>query len=310
MKALVKVTTKDGTKYILDMHQMQAATGYLQQATKEELEMEMLRAEAAAKKATKQYAPGTYGKFVEEYKTYHPQASQEEIDKRFFGKEKTAKQKDIEAAQEATTELVDKFGGEDKFFKTDFTKRENLTKAYPELVKIEKLEGVEFSNTEKKDIQDIRTLIALSDPAKKLTEKDTGIIDSKLKEVKKYISDSVEGVEATAAYNTFRNSIRHALYGSALTDAEIRSFNEAFGTLGNQLGPVLAQFKTSLNQIKAKLESIQSMKNPYSAYIRLGVDSKKLNNIIQSIDERIQYLDKAESGQGEKPKRRSLEDIL
>lgn len=308
-KRYVKVIKKDGTADYVDMMEMYKGTGYANYVDNRTLD-KLIKAHQLDDK-TKQYAPSAYGKFVEDYKRFHPEATQEEIDKAYGAREQTAKQKDLEAAQDATKTLLEKFGGEDSFFKTNFGDRKNLTKAYPELVKIEKLEGVDFSDTEKKELNDIRTLISLGDPSKNLTKDETGLIDSKLTTIRKYINDSVKGVAATSAYNAFRNSVRHTLYGSALTDAEIQSFNDAFGTLGNQLGPVLQQFKTSLQQVKAKLDSIAKMKNPYSAYIRLGVDQNKLTQIQRAIDERLRFIDEAEQKKAGKPaKRKPLEDIL
>jgi len=292
----VKVTRKDGTKYLMDMHQLQAATGYLKHATQEELDLAIKKATLASKMRGKQYSPSAYGKFVQDYKKYHPDATQEEIDAAYGARERTSKQKDLDAAQQYTNELLQEFGGEDGFFNTDFSRRENLTKAYKYLTAIEKLEGVEFSEAEKKKLDDIRTLIALGDPASKLSPEQTGLLDSTLHQVKKYIYDNVDGVEASSAYAAFRNSVRNALFGSALTDSEIKSFNEAFGTLGNQTGPVLQQFKTALSQVEAKLDSIATMKNPYSAHIRLGADQAKLRKIADALQQRIDYIEQAKTG--------------
>lgn len=306
-KKYLKVIHKDGSVSPLDMDALYKGTGYYSYLDDKKLE-QLIKLHKAAGRAP---APSAYGKFVEDYKKYHPEASQEEIDAAYGSRERTAKQKDLDEAQKATQDLVSKFGGEDKFFQTDFSKRENLTKAYPDVAKIEKLEGIDFSEAEKKQLNDIRTLIALGDPAKQLSKKETGLMDSFLLGLRKYISNNTEGINATSAYNAFRNSVRHTLYGSALTDSEIKSFNDAFGTLGNQLGPVLQQFKTSLMQVKAHLDSISRMKNPYSAYVRLGVDQKKLSKIQQAIDERLQYIDKMEKAKAKpKNKRKPLGDIL
>ena len=286
----VKVVRKDGSKYLMDMHKLQAATGYLKHASREELDLALKKATLASKLRGKSYAPSAYGKFVEDYKKYHPEASQEEIDAAYGARERTAKQKDLEAAQAYTNKLLQEFGGEEGFFSTDFSKRENLTKAYKYISGIEQLEGIKFSEAEKKELNNIRQLIALGDPASKLTSQQTGLLDSMMHNVKKYVYDNVDGVEASSAYASFRNSVRNALFGSALTESEIKSFNEAFGTLKNQTGPVLQQFETALEQVKAKLDSIANMKNPYSAHVRLGADQAKLQKIANALQERIDYI--------------------
>ena len=202
-------------------------------------------------------------------------------------------------AREDTKELEDLFGGREEFFKTNFNNPVNRDKAYPFIAEIEALEKVTFSTKEKNDINQINQLIALGDPSKELTEAQTGIIDNTFFNVKKYFTDENLGIGSTSAYAAFRNTVRHALFGSALTEHEIKSFNEAFGTLKQKLGPVLGQFKTGLAQVKAKLESIARFKNPHSAKFRLGVSQAKLDEMIGRIDERIRFL---ETGKEEKTK--------
>jgi hypothetical protein len=108
-----------------------------------------------------------------------------------------------------------------------------------------------------------------------------------LKTVRTYVSDNVEGLAATSAYNAFRNTVRHALFGSALTQAEISSFNAAYGTLGQQTGPVLQQFVTSLMQVQAKLAALSNLNDPYVVKARLGKNQEELQATIQAIQERI-----------------------
>ncbi len=202
----------------------------------------------------------------------------------------TSTQKDLAAAEGITRQLLTDFGGEDEFFNKDFSDPKEYRKAYQSIVKIEALEGTELSEVDKKTITDIRQLVALGDPAAKLTRSDTGLLDNTLGNMEKYIADNVDGVAAKSAYSAFRNSVRNALFGSALTEAEIKSFNEAYGTLGQQLGPVLEMFETSLAQVQAKLDSTANMMNPYSAKVRLGADQEKLLGIRDALQARIDYV--------------------
>lgn len=202
----------------------------------------------------------------------------------------TATQKDLNRAAEVTDGMLEEFGGEENFFNTDFSDPKEYRDAYKSIVQIEKLEGTQLSEADKKTITDLRALLALGDPASKLTGNETGLIDNTLGNMKKYYSDSVKGVAAKSSYNAFRNSVRNALFGSALTEGEIKAFNEAFGNLGNQLGPVLEMFQTALSQVDAKLDSTANMMNPYSAKVRLGADQAKIDEIRKGLQQRIDYL--------------------
>lgn len=220
----------------------------------------------------------------------------------------TAKQKDITRSREYTENMLRNFGGEEGFYNTDFSKPSNFNKAYKDVIAIEKLEGTKFSEADKKQITEIRQLITLADPAIALTEKQTGVFDSMFSSAKKYMSEEVGGTRAEAAYSTFRNTLRNAMFGSALTEAEIKAFKESFGTLGQKLTPTLAKFKVQLEQLKAKLDSVKNVNNPYTSHVRLGVDQDKLEGIITALDQRLDLL----SGkQVEQPtQKRSLEDLF
>lgn len=190
-------------------------------------------------------------------------------------------------AEERKNLLVESFGGEDSFWATDFSEPANFNKAYANANAIMQLNGNSWTTAERKQIHDIKSLIALGNRGKELTPKETGMLDNMLSNISKYMTDEVGGVAAKSAYAAFRNTVRHALYGAALTEAEIASFNEAFGNLGQKLGPVLEQFKTSLVQVKAELESIANLNDPYVAKVFLGADQHELDAMIIAIDQRI-----------------------
>ena len=297
----LKVVSQDGTVSILDMQNVYAGTGYTRQLNNKKLERLLklskisklfsmpksgaLERDAKAVAAAKER--------IAEAETIGEEPTITDLEIVKFGKKAVAGVKPGQSGEieDRTKQLVKKFGGEDKFFKTNFGNDKNFRKAYSDIAAIERLEHVEYSTREKTDLNNIRMLIAMGDPGRKLTGDETGIIDNTLLGVKKYLSDNVTGLAATSAYAAFRNTVRHSLFGAALTKAEIDSFKEAFGTLKQQLGPALQQFKTALVQVRAKLESISRMKNPYSAHVRLGVDEFKLDQIINSIDTRIAALD-------------------
>jgi hypothetical protein len=205
---------------------------------------------------------------------------------------KIVEQDEVEAT---TTELISDFGGEEAFFNTDFGDNKNYRKAISKVERIERLGGVALSEADKKSMQNIASLLSL-DPGKGLTAQETGIVDSFLKGTLEYITDNVEGTAGRAAYATVRNSMRHALYGAALTPAEIKSFNQAFGTLGQQLGPVLTKLKTSFTQVQAKLNMIARLGNPYTAQVRLGASQERVDSIIGALSERVALIERASGG--------------
>ena len=203
----------------------------------------------------------------------------------------TAPQKDLIAAEKYTNNLVTDFGGEEAFFNTDFSKPENFNKAWQNVVKINKLEGTTLTQDDKKAITETRALIALADPASKLTAGQTGMLDNTLTGVSKYLDDSAQDVDKTAAMAAFRNTLRHALYGSTLTDGEITSFDQAFGNNKQKMGPVLEQFKVAVAQIQAKLDSTAQLGNPYTMKVMVGADQQKLQKVQTALQQRIDYIE-------------------
>ncbi len=297
----VKLTMQDGSNVVLDMMTIYAGTGYAKELDKQRLETLLKNSKLTKKTGGKDTAMVRNAEAVaaareniKAAKAAGKEPSPRDISIVEFGTKEIAGSVPGKAdvAEKTAGELEQAFGGRDEFFNADMDDRDNYLKAYPFVAKMEQLEGSEFTSTEIRELNAIRVLIGIGDPAKNLTDEETGLYDNAYFRVKKYLSDSVKGVAAVSAFSSFRNSLRNALFGSALTAAEIKAFNEAFGTLGNKLGPVLAQFKTALNQTKAKLDGIARMKNPYSAKLRLGIDQDKLNKIISGIDERLAYLEK------------------
>lgn len=202
----------------------------------------------------------------------------------------TTAQKELTGADEAINRLVERAGGEDEFFELDFSVPRIRRKYERDIEKLERLGKLELSAAEKKELEYINQLIALGEPGSTLTAKETGVIDRLVKDTKKYITDETEGIDATSAYAAFRNTIRHALFGSVLTEGEIKSFNEQFGTLKQQTGPILAQFRTALEQVRNKLETIVDTNNSYVMKFRTGKSQEELDRIIDALDDRIEAI--------------------
>lgn len=202
----------------------------------------------------------------------------------------TSKQKDIGAAEDAKAKLDEVFDG--KYFEADFKDPANRRKAEPLIRRIEELSGAEFSRDQQKRLTDIRQLITLGKAGSTLTAAETGPLDSMLREAKKYLSDDIQGTAATSAYEAYRNLVRNALFGASLTNNETTAFNKAFGTLGEQTGPVLAKLRTQLGMLKDELESIYYSGDEYVTKYRTGMDMDKLTETLYQLEERLALFDK------------------
>lgn len=208
----------------------------------------------------------------------------------------TTKQKDLVAAEQFTNTMLDDFGGEEEFWKIDFSQTVNFNKAWPNVVKINKLQDTKFSEADKKSITEMRELIDLADPAIQLTESQVGILDKTIENVKKHINKNAKGIDAIAAIEAFRNTLRHSLFGSALTAGEIESFNAAYGSNRQGLAAVLKQFRVSLRQVKTKLESQMTLGNPYTNRVILGADKDRMDKVMSALQERIDFAEGIKPG--------------
>lgn len=297
----VKSRLANGTWKVTDMQNVYAGTGFNKYLSEEELQKQLAQA-----KVTKALKSGDDSTAMMRNADAVAEAEQRIAADKAAGRQPSVKDKRLvqfgnaevagttparaDIAEDTTSELLETFGGEDQFFNTDFSDRKNFTKAWPKISKIMRVEGSELTTSDRAAIHSIRELTVLGEPGSSLTAQQTGLLDRMLTSAKKYVSDETDGIDATSAYYTFRNSVRHALYGAALTGAEIQSFHDAFGTLGQKLGPVLQQFKTSLTQVKAKLDSIANLNNPYVTQVLLGADQQQMDQMLVAIEERLDYL--------------------
>ena len=179
---------------------------------------------------------------------------------------------------------------EQNFFDMDIgaMKPAERAKVHSNIAKIEDLRGIKLGTEDKRLARDIRNLTALGAKAgEQLTEEETGLIDSTLNSLKAYMFDETTGgTQGKAAYESFRNIFRNALYGATLTESEIKAFNAAMGTLGQQTGPVLQKLNEQMRSLRNQLQSIANYNDPYLAHYYFVTDLDDLDEKIRRIDER------------------------
>lgn len=201
----------------------------------------------------------------------------------------TGKQKDFAAADEAKDAIDQITGG--NYFQSDLSDPALRRKVEPYVRQIEQFTGAEMSTAQKKRVTELRQLITLGKAGAEMTDAETGPLDSMLRETKKYISNDIQGIDATAAYEAYRNLIRNALFGASLTNNETVAFNKAFGTLGEQAGPVLAKLRTQTQMLADELGAIYDSGDEYVMKYRLGMDQDKLVQVLNTLDQRLELFD-------------------
>lgn len=329
MRSVAVVTGQDGTKTLVDMNQLKAGMGYTQFMEDEELDRMSKRAlmlkrmqtgstvdkETQADRVIKQLMEEdptlSYTDAYRLYKNPNPNKKsgttqleraaeqlradnpdmtyEESLTQAATISSPTGKQKDMQAADEAKTALDEQFGG--SFLSADLSDPKIRSKAEPLVRRIEQFSGAEMDATQKKRVAEIRQLITLGKGGSELTSAETGPLDSLLRDGRKYISDNIEGTDATAAYQAYRNLVRNALFGASLTNNEQAEFDKAFGTLKEQTGPVLAKLRTQMQMLQDELGAIYDSGDEYVMKYRLGMDSDRLVQVMNALDQRLEMFD-------------------
>lgn len=162
------------------------------------------------------------------------------------------------------------------------------------VTKIEKLSGTEMTADQKKRAGQIKQMITLGGTAgSELTNAETGVLDSMLRDFKKYTVNEVGGTKGTAAYETARNLVRNALFGASLTTGESAAFDKSFGTLKEQTAPVLAKLRTQMTLIRDELDGLMATGDEYVMKHRVGADMDRVADVIDALDTRLQLFDNA-----------------
>ena len=234
-------------------------------------------------------------RYVQDYLARNPSATRGEATSAYKNLGLTSDQKEVSAVQSAKARIDElNFGTEEEpinFFEVNFSSLNPGQRAQIQknIAEIEKLDpNSQLSTEDKRVARDIRNLIQLGGTAgSEITDKETGLIDRSLNTLKSYFINDVGGTEGTAAYESFRNIFRNALYGASLTPTEVAAFNKAMGTLGQKTLPVLNRLQTQMESLKNQLESIRDLGDPYVMHYYLGGDVEQVDDIIRALDERI-----------------------
>ena len=225
-------------------------------------------------------------RFIEEYLANNEDATYEQASGAYRNLAKTSTQKEVGDVRELRKGLDEMNWLESSVKDMSRVDRARVYRDY--ISPLEDLRSFKLSTEDKRTIRNLRDLTALGDKAgTELTPDETGLLDSTLNNFKKYIFDEVGGKKATAAYETFRNIYRNALYGATLTDAEIKAFNKAAGTLGQKFQPVMAALQTQMEGIKNNLESIRDLNDPDIAHYYTGQSIEEIDDVIAGIEERL-----------------------
>lgn len=211
----------------------------------------------------------------------------------------TSTTKELNKVDEVKNSMEKKYPA---FYSTDFKPgTPEYREVERDVQKIEQYLKIKPSDSERKQMADIKATIALAKSGTKLTEADTGLLDNLVGNIKKYISKDTPP-ESKAAYSQMMTSIRNALYGATLPAAEMASYTEAFGSLSQQLPAIQTSLKPALESLRARFETIQNTGDEAVSHFRLGVGKKELDSIIGNLDNMINHTEaKTSSGRSITP---------
>lgn len=199
-------------------------------------------------------------------------------------------EKDVELTAGIRSQLHE-LSSTKSFYDADLSTPSARSRAGELITDLEKATGRKLSDQVKVAARNLRSLTALGGKAgTALSDEETGILDNLMYRFKKYISDDVEGVDGVSSYETFRNIFRNSLYGASLTASEIQAFEKAAGNLKQQTGPVLAQLRTQMQDVRQQLRSVADFEDPMMAYYYLGRSQDDVLAAIDQIDKRIELI--------------------
>ena len=170
--------------------------------------------------------------------------------------------------------------------------------------------GIKLDPQDKKIIESVNKMVSLADSASKLTPDQLGPIDKKLFDIKKYLGVDPNSAESALAYNLIKSTLRHALFGSALTEAEIKSFEDAFADLNQRPEVVFKGLANMYKQIHGQLQSVIDTNDPYITIPLFGGKVSDISSVIDRLNSLAKkYGAKAGAKAGAEPKKPGLVPI-
>ncbi len=153
-----------------------------------------------------------------------------------------------------------------------------------------------LSQAHEKSLQDLGTMVSLMSDAQNLSEESTGLFDAQVSSMMSYITDDTTNKVDKASYMGLVNTFRHNLFGSALTEGELKAFSKAYGTDGQQLGPILAGLRSMATQINSQLTTISNLNNDKVIQFRAGAMVDDMVKAKAGIEIRLEFLNLIEDG--------------
>jgi len=306
----LKVIGKDGTERIIDVaDDLYASTGYFNHKSKQAQD-EIISKMTIASKAKKLSGTGTPGeiektaRFIAEQtkNSDDPITVEQAARGLYLDRIQGNVAGQITASDRAEGELLAAAGIDPKdkeafgkFKDLDVTSPEMEQKLHSKVVALERLSKENMSDRQKKDFETIAAGISSAKSATDLEEPSTGLLDVPLDSMSQYIenemgADEVAQKQARNAYYSLRNVIRHTISGASLTEAEIKAFNDAYGTLKQKLPAVLSGLVVQLRQTRGKIAAMSKTLHPLAAHYRIGGTRQNLDTLIEHLDTRLEGL--------------------
>ena len=201
---------------------------------------------------------------------------------------RTSTIKDIEAADVLRADLDTIAGG--SFAEADLSDPAERGKYARTIQKLKQQTKYKPAESTKKVLRQMRSVVNLGETASQITEDQTGVFDSIFHDVKKYITNNVDGVRETASLAWMNNVARNILFGATLPAAEIKAFTQAAGSQKQQLAPLLDAMAVNLGQIRDEISHMLATGDPDITRWELGMTEDQANDVLDAIDDTIANL--------------------
>jgi len=140
------------------------------------------------------------------------------------------------------------------------------------------------------------SLVALGKESSTLSASHTGAFDRLTSGALTYVSNEVKDRETRATYGAFINEFRHNLFGSALTDGELKAFKDAYASDKQKIDPVLAGLRAAMLQVQSKLQTLTNLNDPIVMKFRVGKTLEDAQATVDTIDKRLAFYNAVSNG--------------